>query len=243
MTFDHTWILWGQQKRQWMLTYQRQVSDVSSPGVTTESDSCFGLDFQWNSSWVKCYFESNSSEGLLYEEGFKEGGSGKRKGRDVKPGKVIKSSKEVKIKLNYHKGWHVAMVSVAARNISPQNTSPGLQKSVFDPQLQELEGGISSIPSPCAPQILSQQNNTQRSTPLTTWTKEYTFLRSLHPVIEFSASAWASPAAGLLFISISLGSRQFLSPTRLLRFCETYRNSISLKQFQLWETSPKHLIW
>lgn len=154
MTFNHTSILWGQQKRQWMLRYQRQVSDVRGPEVTAESDSCFGPDCHWNSSSVHCYFESNSSKSLLYKECFK-GGSGKRKGRHVKPGKMKKSSKEVKRKLNYNKGWCVATISVAAGNISPQNTSPGLQKTVLNPRLQELEEAISSIPSPCTPQILS----------------------------------------------------------------------------------------
>lgn len=50
----------------------------------------------------------------------------------IKPGKVKKSFKEVEItKLNYHKGWHVATNSVGARNVSPQNTPPGLWKSVL----------------------------------------------------------------------------------------------------------------
>lgn len=118
----------------------------------------------------------------------------------------------------------------------------------LDLRLQELEEAISSIPSPRTSQTPSQQNNVQCSTSLhaqsntiTPWTKESVFLRSLHLVIEFPASAWALPSAGLLrllFISTSLGSRQFLSPTQLPSF-------MKLTEIQyLWNSfsSEKH-VW
>ena len=100
-----------------------------------------------NSSWVNYYFQSNSAKGLMRRVLKQEGVEKDREEMHIKPRKVKKTSEEVKKpKLSYHKGWHVATIRVGARNISPQNTSLGPQKSVLRSRFAGVGGGNQQHP-------------------------------------------------------------------------------------------------
>lgn len=78
-----------------------------------------------------------------------------REDTHMKLGKVKKSTSEVKpTKLNYHKGWRVATISVGAKKASPQNIS-GPWKRVLRSTFAGVGGGNQQHPfSPHIPNTL-----------------------------------------------------------------------------------------
>lgn len=170
----------------------------------------------------------------------------------MKPGKVKKSSKEVKTtKLNYRTGWRVATTSVGAWNVSPQNTSPGLRESALP--FAGVGGGNRQHPFPLhIPNTLPAKQHPAQHVSAQAEQHHHRLNQGILVFEESAPCDWISCVC--LSFSLSwtikapvrihqLGRQTISLPYPATQFYETYRNSVPLKQFQLWETWLKQVIW